>query len=294
MIQATAPVLLYNGFLVPSSLAVELFLRATSIPYQLVSDSDLEFFEYSQEHCLFIFPPGGNNEPVPIEALGGGNGIGKLRQAISNGMNYLGICFGAYAAMNPALPPEGNGLKLINGHHRWAVREDGCAKDGLGALPLTFKVNPTFAKAVGVQEYTSIHYHNGPIISQDSLMNYTTLISFAPTRSERKQLSDLSLFRKHLTGVPAVFVSNFGKGRVMLCSPHLEYGDVSYFQWRDMLLEWMRLEEIEGTEEHPLIPGSLEYEKLLLGCTAGWMSPIRESANWRILTTLVNDLLVEH
>jgi glutamine amidotransferase-like uncharacterized protein len=107
-----APVLLFNGTgASPDDVAaLEKTLSITSLNYSTVNSPQLNGMSETQirEYRLLIVP-GGNFERI-------GNSLtstttANLRNAIQNGLNYLGICAGAFFAGDSPY----NGLNLTSG-----------------------------------------------------------------------------------------------------------------------------------------------------------------------------------
>jgi glutamine amidotransferase-like uncharacterized protein len=107
-----APILLFNGIGTSSGdvAALERILSSEHLNYSTVNSPQLNGMSEPQmrEHRLLILP-GGNFERV-------GNGLApsttaNVRKAVQNGLNYLGICAGAFFAGNSPY----NGLNLTSG-----------------------------------------------------------------------------------------------------------------------------------------------------------------------------------
>jgi len=171
-------VLVYTGVFVPHWASLELVLRGFDFAYKALTDADLEHFHFSASDRLFIFPSGHNFGPNPGNLLGGLRGRDRLRQAIANGMNYLGICAGANAAARRSWYPIDVSLGLADVRHRWP------GEHGAGAQLLTVKLEPQLALAADIPSgKTTIWYHNGPIWARSRVGAFRALAAFAPTLS---------------------------------------------------------------------------------------------------------------
>ena len=107
-----APVLLFNGAgTSPNDVrAIESILRGERLDYARVSSAQLIGMSEDElrRHRLLIVP-GGN-----FEAMGKGlaaGTAGRVRGAVEGGLNYLGVCAGAFLAGNAPY----NGLNLTGG-----------------------------------------------------------------------------------------------------------------------------------------------------------------------------------
>ena len=107
-----APVLLFNGAgTSPEDVAsLEKILRSEHLDYSTVNSPTLNGMSESQirEYRLLIVP-GGNFEHIGNSLTSGATA--NIHNAVQNGLNYLGICAGAFFAGNSPY----NGLNLTSG-----------------------------------------------------------------------------------------------------------------------------------------------------------------------------------
>jgi hypothetical protein len=107
-----APVLLFNGKgTSPNDVeAVETILNSNHLSYSTMNSSQLNQMSESQirEYRLLIVP-GGNFVDIGNSLTPGATA--NVRTAVRNGLNYLGICAGAFLAGNSPY----NGLNLTSG-----------------------------------------------------------------------------------------------------------------------------------------------------------------------------------
>jgi hypothetical protein len=107
-----APILLFNGTgTSPSDVAaVETILNSKHLNYSTVNSSQLNEMGESQiRGYRLLIVPGGNF--IDIGNSLSSNTTANIRNAIQNGLNYLGICAGAFFAGNSPY----NGLNLTSG-----------------------------------------------------------------------------------------------------------------------------------------------------------------------------------
>ena len=283
--QSTAPVLLYTGVFA-GWFVVEFFLRAQGIRYQYVGDRDLEQFQFGPEHRLFFFPPGHCFGRVPKWALGRGPATERLRTAIANGLNYLGISAGAFATLSTPSWPIDLDLGLCTAQHRWP------GETGAGTQFLTVQADEALTARAGLpNSKLRVWYHNSPILVRHHPPRCRARVIFTPTRGERRVARGKFLAGKHLTGVPAVSECSFGKGRVQLCSIHIEMGDLSIGEWQAHMRQWLadHLEAQEGMDS--MEPGNRGHRLFMRTRGGRWMRPVRESRGWRLLRAMVDELL---
>jgi glutamine amidotransferase-like uncharacterized protein len=279
-------VLVYAGVFVPHWVSLELVLRSFGFSYQALTDRELESFDFSPSDRLFIFPAGHNFGPNPDNLLGGPKGSARLRQAIADGMNYLGICAGANAAAHRSWYPIDVSLRLADVRHRWP------GEHGAGVQLLTMKLDPVLARTSGIQSgEVIVWYHNGPIWAQSRRSSFRILAAFAPTKEQREQTREHKLFRKHLAGAPAIVECRYGRGRVVLCAPHPEYGDGGLRDWQRRIRQWLEAGGFSDADGDPLLPGAPGHRALMADLGGTWLEPVRGSANWKLLRALLNGLL---
>jgi hypothetical protein len=108
-----APILLFNGTgTSPNDVAaVETILNDNHLNYSTVNSSQLNQMSESQirEYRLLIFP-GGNFIDIGNSLTS--SATANIRNAVQNGLNYLGVCAGGFLAGNSGYY---NGLNLTSG-----------------------------------------------------------------------------------------------------------------------------------------------------------------------------------
>jgi len=162
---------------------------------------------------------------------------------------------------------------------------------GAGTQLLTLELEPWLSRAAGIPGgRVPTWYHNGPVWARSRTTPYRTLARFAPTKDERKQTRQSKLFRKHLSGAPAIIECHYGKGRVTLCTPHPEFGDEGLRDWQMRLGQWLQAAGFADAEGDPLLPGMPGHAALMSDLGGQWMEPVRTSANWRLLRALIDSL----
>ena len=279
-------VLVYGGCFIPNYLPMELFLRACKIPFRVLSDHDMKSFTFQPNHRLFVFPTGHCFGDTPKGAMGGKKGRENLKRAVANGMSYMGICAGAFAATQRSYPPIDIALGLVGMRHRWPNEM------GVGVQFLTVKVAPDLARAAGLdQDLLRIWYHNGPILSAGTATDHQVLAAFQPSRAERKMAGAFFLKGKHLLHTPAVVAVRYGNGRVVLCSPHPELGDMGVRDYQSLIRQWLAHNGFTDTEDDPLQPGMPAHRRFMDSLGGKLMEPVRRSQNWKFLSAIVADLV---
>jgi glutamine amidotransferase-like uncharacterized protein len=181
-----APILLFNGAgASPNDVAaIEGLLNQNRLNYSTVNSSQLNSISGSQlKRSRLLIVPGGNFIEI-------GNGLSSeatatIRDAVQNGLNYLGICAGAFFAGDYS---GYNGLNLTSGvrFRFYSAEEKGIRK----------AVVPTTVVGEPVQDQ---YWEDGPQLS-----GWGAVIG------------------KYPDGSPAIVEGTFGKGWVVLTGIHPE------------------------------------------------------------------------
>ena len=181
-----APILLFNGAgsSADDVAAIEGLLIRNGLNYSTVDSSQLNEISVSQlkEHRLLIVP-GGN-----FIEIGKGltaNASTNIRYAVQNGLNYLGICAGAFFASNYS---GYNGLNLTAG-----VRFDFYSAEGSGVHKAAVAI------AIAGRPTQDHYWEDGPQLS-----GWGAVIG------------------KYPDGTSAIAEGTFGKGWVILAGVHPE------------------------------------------------------------------------
>ena len=107
-----APILLFNGTgTSPNDVsAVETILSSNHLSYSTVNSSELNGMDESQMRAYpLLIVPGGNFDQIGKSLTSSTSA--NIRDAVHNGLNYLGICAGGFFAGNSPY----NGLNLTSG-----------------------------------------------------------------------------------------------------------------------------------------------------------------------------------
>jgi len=110
----TRPILLFNGTGTSRNdvAALEGILKDNQLDYATVNDSELNAMGESQIRASrLLIVPGGNFVDIGHSLTPGTTA--SIRSAVQNGLNYLGICAGAFVA--GSFPEPYNGLNLTSG-----------------------------------------------------------------------------------------------------------------------------------------------------------------------------------
>lgn len=183
-------VALYYGKGGELALDVEIALKRLNISYINLDEADIIEGRLSNYSILII--PGGRTQLL-YSALKE-EGLKNIKEYVKNGGGYIGICAGAYLAAPlvniPGTPP---GLGIID------IENKRISDYGIRSIEIK---NEHFI-IKGYSNRISIYYQNGPL-----MMPKNSDISVLATYDEEK--------------FAAIVVSKYGKGDVVLFSPHPE------------------------------------------------------------------------
>lgn len=136
-------------------------------------------------------------------------GKAEVRKFVDNGGGYVGICAGAYLAC-AGFDWSLGVLDAKTVSNKW--------KRGIGDVKIEVHEKAPAATGISAGEQ-SIRYANGPIIKpagREDIPDYETLATF------RTELAENNSPKGAMVDSPAWARSTFGKGRVIISSPHPE------------------------------------------------------------------------
>lgn len=211
--------------------------------YDELSDLDLRAGVAS---CDVLLVPGGPDAGESYYAGMGRKGYDNIRTYVENGGPFFGICAGAYLALSPHREDT---------NRYWMSLADATDLEGLdywrtGAgfirLSLSTEGHPvTFSLELGPPSTLDLIYWEGPAFSfvGTNVQVLATFDAFLAGGAEGERPGwDLAgnpnaeacvtwanpltrdRFERHLKGKPALLETVYGQGRVLLYSPHAEFG----------------------------------------------------------------------
>ncbi|MDO4587667.1 MAG: BPL-N domain-containing protein [Planctomycetia bacterium] len=155
---------------------------------------------------VVIFPGGtGSDQSQAI----GEEGWKELRRFLNEGGGYFGTCAGAYLALTKNRA-DGSLIDAKLKSDEWER----------GKAILKIELSQEGTKILGDHPgLLDIHYENGPILTEAHNPNLTPYITLAYFRSE---VADNDTPTGIQTDSPAIVAGKYGKGRVIISSPHPE------------------------------------------------------------------------
>jgi hypothetical protein len=139
----------------------------------------------------------------------GDAGREAVKKFVERGGGYLGICAGAYLACSKF----SWGLGLLNAQtvsQKW--------RRGVGEVQLEFTPAGQHLSTLPA-ENRPVHYANGPVIKS---AGRTDLGPYEPLAFFRTELAENGTPAGAMVNTPAIVQGHFGKGRVVISSPHPE------------------------------------------------------------------------
>ena len=168
---------------------VEVALDRLALPYHEVDERDVRSGGLNK--CSLLIVPGGYTARC-IDGLGA-EGLERIREFVADGGGYIGICAGAYiAARRVEVPGHPRGLGIIE------IENVRSAGTGVRAI---FVTQPDHPIVEGCERELQIWYQNGPLIEAG------------------EGVETLAVYED---GSAAIVCSTYGKGRVVIFSPHPE------------------------------------------------------------------------
>jgi glutamine amidotransferase-like uncharacterized protein len=170
---------------------VKTALEKLNIKIEKIKENDIKTGKLQIFKILII--PSGKTELI-LKVLKG-KGFEKIRKFVKEGGKYIGICAGAYLApkvVKLRSSRKESGLNIIEIENK---REAGI---GLREIEISNENHPLVK---GYQSKIKIWYQNGPLM-----------------RSQGK----VEIIAKYDENFAAILASNYGKGKVILFSPHPE------------------------------------------------------------------------
>lgn len=160
-----------------------------------------------KNYDVVLFPGGsGNGESRAL----GDEGWKELRAFLDNGGGYLGTCAGAYM---PLVNLSRDAGRLIN-----AELQEGEWERGEAILKI--ELSDEGKRVLGdISGQVDINYQNGPVFhpaNYEPLEPYTVLAYFRTETAENNAPKGVQV------NSPAIAYGPYGKGRVIICSPHPE------------------------------------------------------------------------
>jgi glutamine amidotransferase-like uncharacterized protein len=166
-----------------------------------------------------IVVPGGSGREmgVAMEELG----RASIREFVANGGGYVGICGGAYLATSEY--PWGLALvnvRTMTGNIEIDGKSVSLSTRGRGVVDIS--ITEVGRLVLGTDKScTQVHYAGGPIFLNGNRMEMSRPIPLAMFASE---IWRVEAQRNTMIDTPAIIAAKFGKGTVVLFSPHIESG----------------------------------------------------------------------
>lgn len=213
------------------------------VPFQEINDENIRNGDLSSYRLAFV--PGGPDAGESYYAGMGDKGFDELKKFIQNGGMYIGSCAGSYLPLSTrkGTPEERAWLGIVNagdnsGLDYWRTGT------GFVRISMDDTQHPvTYGVALGNPSTVDMIYWEGPSFDNagddfDVIATFDSFIaggmhppswdlSSNPKAEEAMGWSNCltpERFEKYLLGRPAIAESRYGKGKLILFSPHPEFG----------------------------------------------------------------------
>jgi glutamine amidotransferase-like uncharacterized protein len=175
-----------------------------------------------KDYDVVVFTGGSGSK----QAAGIGEaGKAEVRRFVENGGGYIGICGGAYLACSGFSWSLGV-LDAKTVSSKWMR----------GKGDVQIEVNAAGAKTTGIPaKQQPVRYANGPIIKpagREEVPDYETLATF------RTELAENDTPKGVMVNTPAWVRGGYGKGRVLISSPHPEQ-TAGMDAWVEHAVRWV-------------------------------------------------------
>lgn len=258
------------------SFHIESALTCMRLRYETFSDDDVLRPEFGEGFSALVF--GAGHVFDSQTALGGAVGKQRIRDLISDGRDYIGICAGAYLALLD--PPKGLGLARRALDHP----EPSHIFQGFLSVQCLGKTGEAFP----------VWYQNGPVFSRNAdgvMLRFSANQMCHPDAD----LSSNDLAPRDFEDRPAAVASRHGEGRCVLLSPHLELGSLGIPGFCALVDGWMAERFPEEHKKHPdRVPIGPSRQRFLQEVPA---LGLREQANglqWSVLRDILLRAMQEY
>ena len=168
----------------------------------------------------------------------GKEGCKKIAEFVHNGGGYIGHCGGSIAAVK-GYPKSSSSSWLELADVRLELKENGNLLSSYASGPVIYNITmPEHPVMFGYEGKVPLVYWWGPIFSSEVGKNVSVLATIsAPSPDIQMPHPEITRITgvtpsikelNHSPGKPAILAANYGRGKVVLASPHPESPDSEY------------------------------------------------------------------
>ena len=190
----------------------------------------------------------------------GKEGCKKIAEFVHDGGGYIGHCGGSVAAVK-GYPKSSSSSWLELADVRLELKENGNVLSAYARGPVIYDITmPEHPVMFGYEGNISLIYWWGPIFSSEVGKNVSVLATIAAPSPdiqmpspEITRITGVTPSIKELNdspGKPAILATNYGRGKVVLASPHPESPDSEY-SYRLVANEMFFVTSFSGNPEQP-------------------------------------------
>ena len=238
-------------------------------PYRVFSDEDILRPGFGEDLSILVFGAGYVSDSPT--ALGGNVGRQRIRDLVKDGRDYVGVCAGSYLAL--LQEPKGLGLaghvleypQAANIFQGFLTVE--CEGDSAAPFPVWYQNGPVFRCA------------EGEVLARFSGERLPDIGPCLPAPP---------LTALHFAGRPAAAESQYGKGRCVCLSPHLELGSLGLPGFWAFVEAWMAEHFPEELKAHPnRVPTGRSRRAFLAQALEAGFEDQLQGPQWSMLKALL-------
>lgn len=176
----------------------QLLENSNNVDLKIITAHDIRNGELNDREIVLFGGGSGKTQGADLKE----SGRVVIKSWVKNGGNYIGICGGSYLALQGA--DQFNKLGIVaakNFGDYW--------QRGIGTSELQTNDN----------KQIFLHYENGPVFDQLETSNIPSFITLATFVSDF-YIESKGTLPEQMPGKPAIIISQYGKGKVLLFSPN--------------------------------------------------------------------------
>lgn len=197
----------------------DLLSNRPNVEFSILTASDIRNGKLDDKDIVIFLGGSGSQQGKDLQS----SGRDKVKNFVKNGGNYIGVCGGAYLALQGS--EEFNKLAIVAAKSYGNYWQRG--------------VGDALCKTNDGQEIY-LHYENGPVFQILNVEGIPALKSLATFQSDF-YIASKGTQKGEMPGKPAITLSKYGKGKVLLFSPNPIIGGEKVYHPELILngMKWM-------------------------------------------------------
>lgn len=214
--------------------AKELLSSSPNIKFSILNSSDIRKGKLKDKDVVIFMGGSGSQQGKDLQE----KGREEVKNFVKNGGSYIGVCGGSYLALQGE--SKFNKLNIVAGENLgdyW--------KRGNGDCELTTNNNKIIIT----------HYENGPVFDRKKVSGISPFKTLATFNCDY-YIESQGTLPGQMPGKPAIILSEYGKGKILLFSPNpIIGGDHVYHP--ELILNG-----IEWLANNTSIPNNITFDKV--------------------------------